>query len=52
VEEPNPECFPLFEKAPFCECVVHAGESLFIPEGFWHYVRALDDSFSISFWWK
>ncbi|KAJ1492996.1 hypothetical protein T484DRAFT_1610854 [Baffinella frigidus] len=52
LEEPDPAKFPLFEKAPFYECVVEVGESLYIPEGFWHYVRSLDNSFSVSFWWK
>ncbi|KAJ1467286.1 hypothetical protein T484DRAFT_1859296 [Baffinella frigidus] len=52
MEEPDPAKFPLFEKVPFYECVGEAGESLYIPEGFWHYVRFLDNSFSVSFWWK
>jgi lysine-specific demethylase 8 len=25
---------------------------LFIPVKHWHYVRSLDISFSVSFWWK
>ncbi|TPX66859.1 hypothetical protein SpCBS45565_g04243 [Spizellomyces sp. 'palustris'] len=32
------------------ECVVRPGEMLFIPKGWWHYVRALSTSLSVSFW--
>jgi ribosomal protein L16 Arg81 hydroxylase len=24
---------------------------LYVPPGWWHYVRALTVSFSVSFWW-
>lgn len=44
--------FPLFyEEAGYVECVLRAGEGLFIPRGWWHYVRGLEVSFSVSFWW-
>lgn len=44
--------FPLFYKeAGYVECVLRAGEGLFIPRGWWHYVRGLEVSFSVSFWW-
>lgn len=44
--------FPLFYKeAGYVECVLRAGEGLFIPKGWWHYVRGLEVSFSVSFWW-
>lgn len=43
--------FPLFETTPGFECVLNAGEMLFIPPRFWHHVRSLSTSFSISFWW-
>lgn len=36
----------------FYECVVRPGDLLYIPKGYWHYVRSLDVSFSISFWWN
>ncbi|GMR31141.1 hypothetical protein PMAYCL1PPCAC_01336, partial [Pristionchus mayeri] len=29
---------------------VHAGDALFIPSGWWHYVRALSPSISVSCW--
>ena len=40
--------FPLFEKAKEYRVVVHPGEMLFIPRGWWHHVRSLDKSISVS----
>ncbi|KJZ79793.1 hypothetical protein HIM_00507 [Hirsutella minnesotensis 3608] len=34
------------------ECVLGPGDTLLIPIGWWHYVRSLSVSFSISFWWN
>lgn len=52
VENPDLEKFPRFAEAPFLSCVLCPGEILFIPVQYWHYVRALDLSFSVSFWWS
>ncbi|XP_041134284.1 lysine-specific demethylase 8 [Polyodon spathula] len=52
VENPDLQRFPDFAKAQFQECVLHPGEVLFIPVKYWHYVRSLDISFSVSFWWS
>lgn len=52
VENPDLEKFPLFEKAEYTECVLRAGEMLFIPPHCWHFVRSLSPSLSVSFWWK
>ncbi|XP_012500473.1 PREDICTED: lysine-specific demethylase 8 [Propithecus coquereli] len=52
VENPDVEKFPKFTEAPFQSCVLSPGEILFIPVKYWHYVRALDLSFSVSFWWS
>jgi lysine-specific demethylase 8 len=41
---------PLFEGAPCSQCVLRAGEMLYIPRHHWHYVRSLEMSFSVSFW--
>lgn len=44
--------FPLFHKETgYVECVLRASEAVFIPRGWWHYVRGLEVSFSVSFWW-
>ncbi|KAF3699986.1 Lysine-specific demethylase 8 [Channa argus] len=52
VENPDIEQFPEFAKAPYLECVLRPGDVLFIPVQHWHYVRALELSFSVSFWWS
>ena len=52
VEDVDPVRFPLFEKAEYVECILKAGECLYIPVGWWHYVRSLKVSFSVSFWWN
>jgi hypothetical protein len=40
-----------FEKAAYLDLVLSEGEALYIPRGWWHYVRSLSVSFSVSFWW-
>lgn len=45
------ERFPDFLEAEYVEGVLREGECLFIPRGWWHYVRSLSPSFSVSFWW-
>ncbi|KAF7663497.1 hypothetical protein LDENG_00208300 [Lucifuga dentata] len=52
VENPDKERFPEFATAPYVECVLQPGEVLFIPVRHWHYVRSLELSFSVSFWWS
>ncbi|XP_061606369.1 lysine-specific demethylase 8 [Phyllopteryx taeniolatus] len=52
VENPDMERFPEFSKAPYRECVLRPGDVLFIPVQHWHYVRSLEQSFSVSFWWS
>ncbi|KAI4216383.1 MAG: hypothetical protein LQ351_001393 [Letrouitia transgressa] len=44
--------FPLFLEAKFVETILSEGECLYIPVGWWHYVRSLTISFSVSFWWN
>jgi [histone H3]-dimethyl/trimethyl-L-lysine36 demethylase len=34
------------------ECVLSPGQMLYIPPKWWHYVRSLSPSFSVSFWWR
>jgi len=51
VEDIDCERFPEFSKAPYFECILNEGEMLYIPEKWWHYVRSLSVSFSVSFWW-
>ncbi|KAG1666479.1 hypothetical protein FOA52_004861 [Chlamydomonas sp. UWO 241] len=44
--------FPGLTEARFQDCVLQPGQALFIPPGWWHYVRSLSASFSVSFWWR
>ncbi|KAI1775185.1 Clavaminate synthase-like protein [Hypoxylon cercidicola] len=41
-----------FRKVPFLDCILEPGDALYIPIGWWHYVRGLSVSFSVSFWWN
>ncbi|KAL3669651.1 hypothetical protein V7S43_005035 [Phytophthora oleae] len=52
VEDPDNEQFPEFRNAKYIECVLHEGEMLYIPPKYWHYVKSLSTSFSVSFWWS
>ncbi|KAM6114269.1 bifunctional peptidase and arginyl-hydroxylase JMJD5 [Pterocles gutturalis] len=52
VEDPDLVKYPNFRKAAFQSCVLMPGQVLFIPVKYWHYVRSLDISFSVSFWWS
>lgn len=40
------------EGLEYWECVLEPGDTLLIPMGWWHYVRSLSISFSVSFWWN
>lgn len=43
--------FPLFSDVSGLVATLKPGDMLFIPRGWWHHVRALEVSFSVSFWW-
>ncbi|KAK7574138.1 hypothetical protein V9T40_011329 [Parthenolecanium corni] len=45
------EKFPKFENTEIFECILEAGEMLYIPPKWWHHIRAQSVSFSVSFWW-
>lgn len=46
------ERFPLLQNVKFYEFTLHRGEMLYIPSKWWHFVRSLSKSFSVSFWWE
>lgn len=48
-EKPDYDLFPKYRDATVIEVEVSAGEVLFIPVGWWHHVRALDPSITVSF---
>ncbi|XP_071949362.1 lysine-specific demethylase 8-like [Antedon mediterranea] len=52
VEAVDENLYPLFKSAPYTECILQSGQILYIPPKFWHYIRSLSTSFSVSFWWK
>jgi Cupin-like domain len=43
------ERFPLMKEVEIVDVVVDAGEALFIPIGWWHWVKSLEFSISLSF---
>ena len=48
VERPDAKRFPYFADVPKLTVTLGAGECLFIPAGWWHFVRSLSVSVSIS----
>lgn len=46
------EKYPLFKEAMYIEGILSEGECLYIPVGWWHFIRSLSPSFSVSFWWN
>lgn len=44
--------FPLLRNVTFYRFTLHKGEMLYIPPKWWHFVRSLSKSFSVSFWWE
>lgn len=44
--------FPLVRNAKLMEVILHEGDMLYIPKHFWHFVKSLSTSFSVSFWWE
>ncbi|CAI5720318.1 unnamed protein product [Peronospora destructor] len=52
VEDPDDKKFPQFRHAKYLECVLREGEMLYIPPKYWHYVKSLSTSYSVSFWWS
>ena len=52
VENPDFDQFPMFKEAEFTECILKEGEMLYMPPKYWHFIRSLSVSFSVSFWWE
>jgi lysine-specific demethylase 8 len=46
------EEFPDFGNLEFVDVILEEGDCLYIPVGWWHYVRSVSISFSVSFWWN
>ena len=45
------EVYPGLSKLPYVECLLDEGEMLYIPIGWWHYVRSCSTGISVSYWW-
>jgi hypothetical protein len=50
-EEPDYARYPRFCGARALGATLEAGETLFIPHGWWHHTRSLDDIVSMNFWY-
>ncbi|KAF1833681.1 Clavaminate synthase-like protein [Decorospora gaudefroyi] len=44
--------FPLFKDAKYVEGILGPGDCLYLPVGWWHYIKSLTPSFSVSFWFN
>ena len=50
-EDPDYDRHPRFRDAVAFGATLDSGETLFIPHGWWHHTRSLDDAVSMNFWW-
>jgi ribosomal protein L16 Arg81 hydroxylase len=48
-ESPDYEEHPQYGRATVIEGILHPGQTLFLPNGWWHFVRALDISITVTF---
>ena len=48
VNNPDYEQFPALKNVKGYECILHPGETLFMPSGYWHYIEYVDGGYSIS----
>ena len=48
VENPDTARFPALEGVEGVECFLEHGDTLFMPTGWWHWMKYLDGSFSLS----
>ena len=49
IENPDYEKYPLFQRIPIIEVTLEPGDAIFMPVGWWHAVKSLDISISMSF---
>ncbi len=47
-EQPDFKRFPLFDRATAYECVMEPGDTLLVPANWWHHVRGLEKSITVS----
>ncbi|KAI9297048.1 Clavaminate synthase-like protein [Neoconidiobolus thromboides FSU 785] len=44
--------FPNAVDVPYIDTIINEGDMLYLPKGWWHYVKALSPSISLSIWWN
>ena len=44
--------YPKFKEATYLDVVLEPGDALYLPPKWWHYVKSLSVSFSLSFWFE
>ncbi|MDE1715948.1 cupin-like domain-containing protein [Chromobacterium amazonense] len=49
--QPDLRKFPRLASAPRHDFVLEAGEILYLPPGWWHFVESLSDSINVNYWW-
>jgi Cupin-like domain len=47
-EQPDLDRFPLFDHATAYECVIEPGDTLLMPANWWHHVRGLEKTITVS----
>ena len=47
-EQPDCDRFPKFNRATAYECIIEPGDTLLIPANWWHHVRGLEKSITVS----
>lgn len=50
--ERNKDSENSYKNVPYVDYILGPGDTLYIPIGWWHYVRGLSVSFSVSIWWN
>ena len=50
-EQPDDARHPRFRDATAFTATLSDGDTLFIPRGWWHHTRSLDDAVAMNFWW-
>ena len=51
-DEPDPEKFPMFRTAIPHVGVLEPGDVIYIPSGWWHFIKSTELSISVNLWWK
>lgn len=50
-ERPDANHYPRFRGVTAFRATLGSGETLFIPHGWWHHTRTLDNAVAMNFWW-